>query len=39
MGRFDRRNTNKMRRRKAQAKKKERLERKAEAARAERQGK
>lgn len=39
MGRFDSRNTKKMRRRKAQAKKKERLQRRAEAVRAERQGK
>jgi hypothetical protein len=39
MGRFDSRNTKKMRRRKAQAKKKERIARKAEAVRAERQGK
>jgi hypothetical protein len=39
MGRFDRRNTKKMRRRKAQEKLKERLQRQAEATRAERQAK
>jgi hypothetical protein len=39
MGRFDSRSTRKMRRRQAQAKKKERLERRAEAARQERKGK
>lgn len=36
MGKFDRRNTQKMTRRKAQVKKKARLARKADAARAER---
>jgi hypothetical protein len=39
MGRFDSRSTKKMRRRQAQAKKKERLDRRAEAARAERKSK
>jgi len=39
MGRFDSRNTTKMRRRRAQAKKKARAERRAEEVRAERQGK
>jgi hypothetical protein len=39
MGRFDSRNTNKMRQRKAQAKKKARIERRADEVRAERKGK
>lgn len=39
MGRFDRRNTNKMRRRKAQEKKKNRAKRLAETTRIERHGK
>ncbi len=39
MGRFDSHSTTKMRRRKAQAKKKARLKRRAEQARAERKGK
>lgn len=38
MGRFDSRNTNKMRQRKEQAKKKARLARNAEAVRKQRQG-
>jgi hypothetical protein len=38
MGNFDSRNTNKMRQRKGQAKKKARLKRNAEAVRAQRQG-
>jgi hypothetical protein len=39
MGRFDRRNSKKMRRRKAQEKKKERIQRQAETTRTERHGK
>lgn len=39
MGRFDSRNTNKMRQRKAQSKKKARIARRAEETRAARQGK